>query len=47
MKILVAGATGVIGRRLIPLLIASGHEVIGTMRTANKSELLVQLGATP
>ncbi len=47
MKILVAGATGVIGRRLIPLLVASGHEVIGTTRTADKGELLQQLGATP
>ncbi|MBV9230849.1 MAG: NAD(P)-dependent oxidoreductase, partial [Chloroflexi bacterium] len=32
MKILVAGGTGVIGRRLIPLLAASGYEVIGTTR---------------
>jgi nucleoside-diphosphate-sugar epimerase len=47
MKILVAGATGVIGRRLIPLLVASGYEVIGTTRTADKSELLQKLGATP
>jgi nucleoside-diphosphate-sugar epimerase len=47
MKILVAGATGVIGRRLVPLLVASGHEVIGTTRTADKGELLQQLGATP
>ncbi|MFL5628020.1 MAG: NAD-dependent epimerase/dehydratase family protein [Ktedonobacteraceae bacterium] len=47
MKILVAGATGVIGRRLIPLLVASGYEVIGTMRTADKSEPLQKLGATP
>lgn len=47
MNILVAGATGVIGRRLIPLLVASGYEVIGTTCTADKSELLQQLGATP
>ena len=47
MKILVAGATGVIGRRLIPLLVASGYEVIGTTRTADKSDLLQKLGATP
>ncbi|GHO88521.1 NAD-dependent epimerase/dehydratase family protein [Dictyobacter formicarum] len=47
MKILVAGATGVIGRRLIPLLVAANHKVIGTTRTAGKSELLEQLGAIP
>jgi len=32
-RVLVAGATGVIGRRLIPLLIGAGHEVTGTTRT--------------
>jgi nucleoside-diphosphate-sugar epimerase len=47
MRIVVAGAMGVIGRRLIPLLIASNHEVIGTTRTADKSEGLKALGATP
>jgi nucleoside-diphosphate-sugar epimerase len=47
MRILVAGATGVIGRRLIPLLLASGHQVIGTTRTADNAELLQKLGATP
>jgi nucleoside-diphosphate-sugar epimerase len=47
MKILVAGATGVIGRWLIPLLVASGYEVIGTTRTSDKSEMLQRLGATP
>ncbi|HZR43363.1 MAG TPA: NAD(P)-dependent oxidoreductase [Ktedonobacteraceae bacterium] len=47
MRILVAGATGVIGHHLIPLLVASNHEVIGTTRTADKSERLKALGATP
>ena len=47
MKILVAGATGVIGRRLIALLVASGHEIIGTTRTAEKSQMLQKQGAIP
>jgi nucleoside-diphosphate-sugar epimerase len=33
MKVLVAGATGVIGRPLLPLLASAGHEVIGLART--------------
>jgi nucleoside-diphosphate-sugar epimerase len=47
MKIVLAGAAGVIGQRLIPLLVASGHEVIGTTRTAEKRALLRNLGAAP
>lgn len=35
MRVLVAGATGVIGRQLIPLLVADGHEVIGLARSAD------------
>ncbi|HEY2719780.1 MAG TPA: NAD-dependent epimerase/dehydratase family protein, partial [Solirubrobacteraceae bacterium] len=34
MKVFLAGATGVIGRRLVPLLLAEGHEVIGMTRSA-------------
>lgn len=37
MRILVAGATGVIGHRLIPLLVASNHEVIGTRAPQTKA----------
>ncbi len=33
MKILIAGATGVVGRQLTPKLVAAGHEVAGTTRT--------------
>ena len=47
MKILIAGATGVIGRQLVPKLIASGHEVAGTTRTPTKEVDLRQAGATP
>jgi nucleoside-diphosphate-sugar epimerase len=37
MKIFVAGASGAIGRRLVPLLIDNGHAVVGTTRTAAKA----------
>jgi nucleoside-diphosphate-sugar epimerase len=47
MKILIAGATGVIGRQLVPKLIANGHEVAGTTRTQTKEADLRQAGATP
>lgn len=36
MRIVIAGATGVIGSRLVPLLIAEGHEVVGFTRTPAK-----------
>ena len=47
MRIFVAGASGVIGARLVPLLAAAGHEVAGMTRTPGKVELLRVLGATP
>ena len=34
MKVLIAGATGVIGRQLVPKLIANGHDVAGTTKTS-------------
>ncbi len=45
MRIFVAGATGVIGRRVVPLLAAAGHRVTGIGRTPEKQNLLLQLGA--
>jgi nucleoside-diphosphate-sugar epimerase len=45
MKILVAGATGAIGKRLVPKLIAAGHTVVGTTRSAAKSASLESIGA--
>jgi nucleoside-diphosphate-sugar epimerase len=45
MRVLVAGATGAIGSRLVPRLIDEGHEVIGTYRSASNSERLRALGA--
>ncbi|HEX8929950.1 MAG TPA: NAD(P)-dependent oxidoreductase [Actinomycetota bacterium] len=47
MRVLVAGAAGAIGRRLIPRLVAAGHQVAATTRTAAKVEQLRKLGAEP
>ena len=47
MKIFLAGAGGAIGRRLTPLLRAVGHTVVGTTRSADKSDALRALGAEP
>ena len=45
MKIFLAGATGAIGRRLTPLLVAEGHTVTGTTRSADKAKDLKAQGA--
>ena len=47
MKIFVAGATGVLGRELVPRLVARGHEVVGMTKSAGKQELVRGLGARP
>jgi uncharacterized protein YbjT (DUF2867 family) len=47
MRVFVAGASGVIGVRLVPLLVAGGHEVAGMTRTPGKLERLQELGAEP
>ena len=47
MKIFVAGATGAIGRVLVPQLVAQGHEVVGMTRSASKQDLVRGLGARP
>jgi NAD(P)-dependent dehydrogenase (short-subunit alcohol dehydrogenase family) len=47
MRVFVAGATGVIGIRLLPLLLAAGHEVAAMTRSPEKVERLQQLGALP
>ena len=47
MRIFVAGATGVIGVRLVPLLVADGHVVAGMTRSPDKAGLLRELGAEP
>ena len=47
MRVFVAGATGAVGKRLVPLLVAKGHSVIGTTRSPGKAEELRALGAEP
>jgi nucleoside-diphosphate-sugar epimerase len=47
LKILVAGATGVVGRRLVPLLVRAGHEVAGTTRRAERARALADQKAKP
>ncbi|MFT7004250.1 MAG: nucleoside-diphosphate-sugar epimerase, partial [Sulfurimonas sp.] len=46
-KVFVAGATGVIGTRLCKMLIADGWTVYGTTRSANKVEMLKEIGVEP
>jgi 2-alkyl-3-oxoalkanoate reductase len=45
MRVFVVGATGAIGARLVPQLIAAGHEVTGTFRSPEKARLLASQGA--
>jgi 2-alkyl-3-oxoalkanoate reductase len=45
MRVFLAGASGAIGRRLVPMLVATGHQVVGTTTTPTKIEQLTRLGA--
>ena len=47
VRIFLAGASGVIGQRLIPRLVQAGHVVAGLTRSAGKTQLLSDLGAEP
>jgi nucleoside-diphosphate-sugar epimerase len=47
MKVFVAGASGAIGNRLVPQLIARGHDVVGTFRSPASAERVRALGAQP
>jgi nucleoside-diphosphate-sugar epimerase len=45
MRVFVAGASGVIGRALVPQLVAAGHEVTGTARSEDRAEAVRAAGA--
>ena len=45
MSIFVAGATGVIGRRLVPMLVGAGHEVVGMTSSETKAGQVEEMGA--
>ena len=47
MKVFAAGATGAVGKQLVPLLVAKGHEVVGMTRTDAKRDQLRSVGAEP
>ena len=47
MRVFVAGATGAIGKQLLPRLIAAGHEVHGMTRSESKQAMLTELGVVP
>jgi nucleoside-diphosphate-sugar epimerase len=47
MRVFLAGATGAIGRRLVPLLLGAGHQVTGMTRSAESGRELERAGVTP
>src|SRR5262245_16077108 len=47
MKVFVAGATGAIGRQLVPMLTERGHDVAGMTRSPGKRDVIRQMGALP
>jgi nucleoside-diphosphate-sugar epimerase len=47
MRVFVAGATGAMGKQLVPRLVAAGYEVHGMTRSESKQAMLDELGAVP
>ncbi len=47
MRVFLAGATGAVGQRLVPMLLDDGHEVVAMTRTAAKADGLRAAGALP
>jgi nucleoside-diphosphate-sugar epimerase len=47
MRVFVAGATGAVGRELVPQLISAGHAVAGLTRSESKAEAIKRAGAQP
>src|SRR6185437_1577535 len=46
MRVFVTGATGAVGRHLVPMLVAAGHQVTATTKTPGKAAQLREAGAT-
>ncbi|MGH7619155.1 MAG: SDR family oxidoreductase, partial [Gemmatimonadaceae bacterium] len=46
MRILITGATGVIGRRVVPMLVAAGHHVTAVVRSPEKRAAMAHTGAS-
>ncbi|MGZ3681745.1 MAG: NAD(P)H-binding protein, partial [Ktedonobacterales bacterium] len=47
MNVFVAGATGAVGKQLVPQLIASGYEVVAMTRSSQHTAVLSKMGAQP
>jgi uncharacterized protein YbjT (DUF2867 family) len=47
MRIFVTGATGVIGRRLVPMLVEQGHTVTAVVRSPEAARRVTGSGAAP
>jgi 2-alkyl-3-oxoalkanoate reductase len=47
MNIFLAGATGALGKRLVPMLVERGHRVVGTTRSTDRAAQLSEAGAEP
>ena len=47
MRVFVAGATGAVGKQLVPRLVAAGHEVHGMTHSESKQVMLDEMGAVP
>src|SRR5262245_65540679 len=47
LKVFLPGASGAIGRRLVPLLLRAGHQVTGTTRSPQTAKELERAGVTP
>jgi 2-alkyl-3-oxoalkanoate reductase len=47
MRVFVAGANGAVGRRLVPMLVARGHQVTGTATSEGSAEAIAAMGAEP